>query len=52
MLRAANINLLKVPRDVPDDNVVLLSDILPTAWCTLTPPGLLPSCKTLNPVWP
>ena len=27
--------LLKVPRDVPDDKLVLLSDILPTAWCSL-----------------
>lgn len=40
-LRAANLNLLKVPRDVPDDKVVLLSDILPTAWRALdTLPGL------------
>jgi threonine dehydrogenase-like Zn-dependent dehydrogenase len=29
---AANVNCLKIPDDVPDDKVVLLSDILPTAW--------------------
>ena len=49
MLRAANLNLLKVPRDVPDDKVVLLSDILPTAWRALsTPPGLPCSSTTQN----
>lgn len=28
----ANLNLLKVPDDVPDEQVIFLSDILPTAW--------------------
>ncbi|MCO5580249.1 hypothetical protein L7F22_034115 [Adiantum nelumboides] len=28
----ADVNLLKVPDDMPDQKVVLLSDILPTAW--------------------
>jgi threonine dehydrogenase-like Zn-dependent dehydrogenase len=29
---AANTNALKVPDDMSDEQVVLLSDILPTAW--------------------
>lgn len=28
----ADVNLLKVPDDMPDEKVILLSDILPTAW--------------------
>jgi threonine dehydrogenase-like Zn-dependent dehydrogenase len=32
MLRAADVNLLKVPDSLPDSKVVLLSDVLPTAW--------------------
>ena len=32
-LRAADVNLLKVPDSLPDEKVVFLSDILPTAWC-------------------
>ena len=36
-LRAADINLLKLPDNLPDEKVVFLSDILPTAWCS---PGL------------
>jgi hypothetical protein len=31
-LPAADINLLKIPADAPDDKYVFLSDILPTAW--------------------
>ncbi|KAI8462561.1 MAG: GroES-like protein [Monoraphidium minutum] len=30
--RAADVNVLKVPRELEDEQVVLLSDILPTAW--------------------
>ncbi len=29
---AADVNLLKVPSVLPDKKVVLLSDVLPTAW--------------------
>lgn len=29
---AADVNLLKVPSALPDKKVVLLSDVLPTAW--------------------
>ena len=29
---AADVNLLKVPASLPDSKVVLLSDVLPTAW--------------------
>lgn len=29
---AADVNLLKLPKDAPDDKYILLSDILPTAW--------------------
>ncbi len=36
-LRAADVNLLKVPDNLPDEKAVFLSDILPTAWCR---PGL------------
>jgi threonine dehydrogenase-like Zn-dependent dehydrogenase len=28
----ADVNLLKLPKDAPDDKYILLSDILPTAW--------------------
>ena len=28
----ANVSLVKLPRDVPDDQAILLSDIFPTAW--------------------
>ncbi len=33
--RAADVNLLKLPSplELPDEKVVFLSDILPTAWC-------------------
>ena len=30
---AGDVNLLKVPDNLTDDQVVLLSDVLPTAWC-------------------
>ncbi len=29
---AADVNLLHVPSDLPDEKVLLLSDVLPTAW--------------------
>lgn len=28
----ADVNLLKIPSNLPDKKVILLSDILPTAW--------------------
>ena len=31
--RAGDMNLLKVPQNLTDDQVVLLSDVLPTSWC-------------------
>jgi len=31
-VRAADVNLLKIPSHLPDKKVILLSDILPTAW--------------------
>ncbi len=32
-----DVNLLKVPDTLTDDQVVLLSDVLPTAWCATHP---------------
>ena len=29
---AADVNLLRVPDNLPDEKVLLLSDVLPTAW--------------------
>ena len=49
-LRAADVNLLKVPADLPDEKLVLLSDVLPTAWCALqTLQALLCSSRPPEP---
>ena len=32
LCHAADLNCLKVPEGMPDNKVVLLSDVLPTAW--------------------
>lgn len=48
-------NLLKVPQSLTDDQVVLLSDVLPTAWCDLLlPPGspALPGVICCSIWWP
>ncbi len=39
-VRAADVNLLKLPSplELPDEKVVFLSDILPTAWCAAPQP--------------
>ena len=28
----ADVNTMKLPKDIPDKHVILLSDVLPTAW--------------------
>ena len=33
-------NLLKVPQNLTDDQVVLLSDVLPTSWCVASSVGV------------
>ena len=35
-----DMNLLKVPQNLTDDQVVLLSDVLPTSWCVASSVGM------------